>query len=153
MARGECILEPGPNSWLNLSGSLLTKEGKAIVTSDPDIQRGTIEALQALEPTNMDEYPFYFSDDEKESDIGMATLSMCIRENPYATMAELVARYSDARNVPYAHVATVLNEIRRSTGFTMYLRNRGDNTFQAVQWTPAKVPANMTLLPPPKRRA
>lgn len=101
----------------------------------------------------MDEYPFYFSDDEKESDIGMATLSMCIRENPYATMAELVARYSDARNVPYAHVATVLNEIRRSTGFTMYLRNRGDNTFQAVQWTPAKVPANMTLLPPPKRRA
>ena len=90
MARGECILEPGPNSWLNLSASLLSKEGKAIVTSDPDIQRGTIEALQALEPTNMDEYPFYFSDDEKESDIGMATLSMCIRENPYATMAELV---------------------------------------------------------------
>lgn len=71
MARGECILEPGPNSWLNLSASLLSKEGKAIVTSDPDIQRCTIEALQALEPTNMDEYPFYFSDDEKESDIGM----------------------------------------------------------------------------------
>lgn len=152
MAKGEYVLEPGPNSWLNLSGSLLSQKGKAIVTSDPDIQRGTLAALQELEPTSLSDYPFYFSDDEKESDIGMATLSMCIRENPYATMAELVARYSDARNVPYAHVAAVLSDIRRSTGFTMYLRNRGDNTFQATPWVPAKVPSNMTLLPPPKRR-
>lgn len=153
MAKGECILEPGPNSWLNLSTNLLSKEGKTLVTADPDIQRGTLAALQELEKTDIDDYPFYFSEDEKDSDIGMATLSMCIRENPYATMAELVARYSDARNVPYAHVATVLTDIRRNTGFTMYLRNRGDNTFQAVAWSPAKVPNNMTLLPPPKRRA
>ena len=146
MARGECILEPGPNSWLNLSTSLLSKEGKAIVTSDPDIQCGTIAALQALEPTNMDEYPFYFSDDEKESDIGMATLSMCIRENPYATMAELVARYSDARNVPYAHVATVLNEIRRSTGFTMYLRQY----IPGSSVDPGKSPVKYDTAPPAK---
>lgn len=153
MARGECILSPGAASWLNLPPSILSKEGKELVTQDPNLSPDTIQELKELERTDLSDYTFYFSDKEKKSDIGLATLSMCISENPYATMAEIVARYADTRNIPYAHAAFVLDAIRRLTGFTLYERNKQDNTFKAVKWMPAAVPNEVSILPPPKRRA
>lgn len=152
MAKGDCILEPGPNSWLNLPNSLLSSKGKSLVTADPDLGDETLQMLRDLEKTPYEKYcPFYFSDEEKSSDIGMATLSMCIQENQYATMAELVARYADLRNVPYAHVAIYLSEVRKKTGFIMFVRKRTDNTFQAVPWSPTVIPSFASMLPPPKR--
>lgn len=153
MARGECVLSPGAASWMNLPPSILSQKGKDLVTRDPDLSAETIQSLCELEKTGLEEFPFYFSSDEKSSDIGMATLSMCIRENTFATMAEVVARYADMRNIPYAHAAFVLNAIRRRYGFTVYLRNRTDNTYRAMRWEPAELPERVSVLPPPKRRA
>lgn len=156
MSTGDCILEVGANSWLNLPNTILSAQGKELVTRDSDLTDATLNALRALEPTSPDQFgPYFFSDDDndKSSDIGMATLSMCIRENLHATMAEIVARYADLRRIPYAHVATVLTEMRRTTGFTMFVRNRTDNTFQAVPWSPEVIPADMSMLPPKKRKS
>ena len=153
MAKNDCVLECGVNSWLNLPNALLGLEGKKIVTEDPDLSPETLEALRALEPTSADQFGvYYFSEQNNACDIGLATLSMCIRENTSATMAELVARYADLRNIPYAHVATILSAMRYSTGFIRYVRNRSDSTYRAIPWSPAEVPKTASMLPPPKKR-
>ena len=91
MAKNDNALGYGANSWLNLPNSLLSAEGKRLVTDDPDLSAQTIEMLRKLEPTEAERFgSYYFSEEGNTSDIGLATLSMCIRDNPSATMAELV---------------------------------------------------------------
>lgn len=152
--RGEYVLEPGPNSWLNLSENLLSKKGKKIVSDDPDLGPDTIQELKSIEKTDLSDYSFFFYDtgDKRSSDIGLAVLSMCIRENPYATMAEIVARYSDTRGIPFVHVATVLDVFRKKERFVMYVRDHDGLTYKAVKWHPAAMSENESILPPPKRK-
>ena len=153
MAKNDNALGYGANSWLNLPNSLLSAEGKRLVTEDPDLSAQTIEMLRKLEPTEAERFgSYYFSEEGNTSDIGLATLSMCIRDNPSATMAELVARYADLRNIPFAHVATVLSHVRYSTGFVRYVHDRIDGTHRQIPWAPAEIPKTVTLLPPPKKR-
>lgn len=151
MSKNDCILSCGVNSWLDLPNALLSPKGKMLVTEDPNLSPETIEALKAIEPTSPDRFGvYYFSDQSNMCDIGLATLSMCIKENPSATMAELVARYADLRNIPYAHVAVVLSEMRNGPGFLRYIRG-SDSTYRAVPWAPTEVPRTSSMLPPPKK--
>lgn len=138
----------GANVWMKLRADLLSKEGKEIVSADPDLSEETIRALLALLPEDRPKYEFYFYDDD-EFDTGLTLVSSCIKDNLDASMAELVARYADMRRVPFAIAAEALNKLRKTKGLT-YFKKIDDTRYTKVKWEPKSMVQYEK--PPAKRR-
>lgn len=151
MLKNDVPMEKGAASWMGLKPAILSNAGKALVTEDPDLTDETIKQLVALEPSRPEDYKFYMGEDPEQCEIGLAGISMCIKDNPYATMGEIVARYADMRDVPYAHTAVVLNRLRQMGKFVVFMRNWDDEEYKAVPWSPQSKISKGALMPPPKR--
>lgn len=146
IAVGEFTLE----TWNELGDDLLSKEGKRIVSEDPDLKEETIQRLRETEHPKKNKRVFYFNEANGRN-IGLAALSMCIKANPYACMGELVARYSAMRKIPYIYTAEALNDLRKENdGFTVFTKTHHSKLVQANLWRPSVV--NVKRVMPPKKR-
>ena len=123
----------GMAAWATLNNKLLSAEGKAIVNKDPDLSDKTVEKLLKLLPEDAEKHEFYLSSDAG-SDIGLAVVSMCIKDDLNSTMAEVVGRYCDYRGVSFAETAAALNELKKTNGLFYYVRKK--HSFSAVNWEP-----------------
>lgn len=79
---------------------------------------------------------FYFGQNDPTDDVGLALLSMCINENPKASMAELVARYAATRNIRFTDAAVALLNLKKENGLIRYRNGYGSK----IRWEPAIVP-------------
>ena len=106
-----------------------------------------MELLKKSYNNEIGDYKFHFGQ-EGESDIGLTVVSMCIGENPRATLAELVARYSLTRGIPFLETAIALIQLKREHGLYIYTRNR-ENIPGYRMWIPNT--GNYYAKPPSKR--
>jgi len=136
----------GPETWMKLSRQLLCAEGKDIVSADPDLTEATITQLKEVYNNQLRNCHFYFGE-EKNSDIGIAALSMCIRDNPSSTMAELIARYADLRGTPFLETALAVLRYKEEHGLSYY-ENRS-RAIVSVSWVPE---SSISYIKPPRKK-
>lgn len=139
----------GPEVWLSMPEHLLNKEAKAVLNEDPNMTRETMAKLLQVQPIVKD-VQFYFGHDS-ETDVGIALLSICINENLSQSMAELIARYATARNIPFTEAATGVLRLYYShkKQFIRYVNEGGG--YASKIWSPKEV--SIAVMPPSKKRA
>lgn len=140
----------GEDVWMALSPGILNPKGKEIVSSDPDLCFETMQKLLRVSPPK-NECPFYFFDDDGSYGIGITTLSTCIDDNPDQTMAELIARYAEVRNVPFTDTALACLSLYRKLGgyFVNYYYHNG--AYKIRPWHPTVANMAADAMPPKKR--
>lgn len=137
----------GAEVWLSLPDSLLNKEGKRIVSDDPNLCFETMKKLLEAHPPEGD-HPFYFVDDNGGPGIGITSISTCIDDNPTQSMAELIARYADLRHVPFTDTALACLSLYKKNGsvFTHYTCVNG--IYRSESWSPTPI----AFMKPPKKK-
>ena len=127
--------------WKNLKKKYITKEGLALIDSDPDISDETLAALKETEKQflNSDRnYTFYFDADRDGSNIGETVLSILINENPNVCFAHLVSLYAELKNYPFIIVLLALDPYRKSkNGFKRFSYSPVFG-LSVERWFPAK---------------
>lgn len=154
MANRTLKTQPGVDAWCSLPDKLLSEQGKVLVSSDPDLSERTLRLLSEIEQhkdedmkCSFEDVCFYDKGGHSKS-VGLACLSICIKANPYASLAEVAARYSAMRNKNFAAVARALADLKHEKGsFIVYSRNRHDGTIQVNAWMPFIVNAGHELPP------
>lgn len=118
MANRTLKTQPGVDAWCSLPDKLLSEQGKALVSSDPDLSERTLRLLSEIEQhkdedmkCSFEDVCFYDKGGHSKS-VGLACLSICIKANPYASLAEVAARYSAMRNKNFAAVARALVDLK-----------------------------------------
>lgn len=99
-------------AWEFLTPRYLTKEGKQVIAADPNLDPSTMEALSVSEEGLNQQPKWYFDDITDGSDVGFATLALCIDDKPDSSMAELVAVYAKLRHLSFYETACKLVELR-----------------------------------------
>lgn len=126
------------DSWNLLNSSILSEEGKRIVSEDPDLGKKTVQKLLALGKDESEGAYLYLEEEEcgeKLSSIGLAVISICIKANQYATWAEFAARVAVTYRFPFLATVLALQEYMKRHGyFTMYK----NGTQVPMQWLPRK---------------
>ena len=138
----------GPETWNDLPSTLLNKDEKVIVSRDPNLSPSTMDHLVDLRQGKMGKQRFYFGVDD-DYDVGLCSVSMCINDNPRATIAEVVARYSEMRGIPFLETAIALLALRDTAGLYRYIADE-DKVPVAIPWTPSDCSV-IGAQPPPKR--
>lgn len=142
----------GKELWEKLDDRILSKEGKALVTADPNLTPVTLNRLFQLQGGKLTDICTFFGEappaseeGEKEpktareaklekSDVGLAMLSCCIKDNLDATWAEICARYAATRRLPFLEIAIKLKELDK----THELRYYDDESKEPVIWHPKR---------------
>lgn len=126
----------GEETWQCLGDDVLSKQGKVLVSEDPDLSIETLRRLALLQDGTMVEIPFTFGagDPDKDNDIGIALLSTCIKDNLSATWAELIARYAAIRRYPFLETAIALKALDEQRGLYYF----ADGTQLPTLWHPRK---------------
>ena len=120
-------------AYMDLSDSILSKEGKKIVAKDPNLSDDTLKKLLALQGGNLKDVQFNFGLPNwgEANDAGCALLSCCIKDNYNSTWAELVGRYADMRRKPFLEIALGLKQYHAQYGLAYY-----NNSHELVPWEP-----------------
>lgn len=130
----------GRTVWERLGKALISPAEKSLVAADPDLCQSTMDKMIALRG-GMDQInpiKFFFSDpspedaSDRNDDIGYPTLSLCIKQDRNATWAEVVARYSILRRVPFLETAIALKELEKN-GQLIYF---DDGSKLPISWSP-----------------
>lgn len=127
----------GPDTWMKLGDGVLSKQGKELVSEDPDLSKETLHRLSLLQHCELADIPFTFDidkDNQTGNDIGLALLSSCIKDNPTATWAEITARYSAIRRYPFLETAIALKALAKEEGLFYY----AEGTKIPTPWHPRK---------------
>lgn len=126
------------DTWNLLNPSILSEEGKKIVSEDPDLGEKTIRKLLDLGMDESDGINLFLEPEdgsEKLAGIGMALISTCIKDNPYATWAEFTARVAATYRFPFLATALALQRyMEEHEGFIMYK----SSSHIPVQWQPRR---------------
>ncbi len=136
------IRTKGSKAWMDLDDRLMSPQEKELVKEDEDLRDDTIRELLRLKgPGSNKEQPEFFGsegeDGKPESDIGIALLSSCIRDNKRATWAELCGRYAAIRGASFLETAIALKKLYRAQNGYFILYN--DATREPNTWQPKPV--------------
>lgn len=134
-------------NWKSLRPAILSAEGKRIVDADPNLSDETMELLRESESgverkdgnkmlsCDPSQYSFNFGLNPGDNTTGLTTLSSCIKDKPDATMANLVTRYADLRNIPFYVVAIEIKRLQRERGLFCYA-SHDSRGFAKIAWKP-----------------
>ena len=136
--------------WDSLPNTILNQAGKKIVSQDPELMDDTIEKLCSVMPPR-GTYQFTFGEDEHGPNISSSLLSMCIDENPSATLAELTARYALTKKICFTDCAIALAKLNSDRSIFHYVRTGKDGLLERRRWVPSfaayRVPPTKNKLP------
>lgn len=127
--------------WERLGDSLMDPLERSIVAADPDLADSTLKKMVEIRggKERLAVCNFHFDnpapDDttDRANDIGYPALSYCIKQDRNATWAEVVARYSLLRRIPFLETALALRDLWRREGSFVYFDSI---THVPVRWSP-----------------
>lgn len=126
-----------------LPTKILCKEGKKIVSGDPDLGYETMKRLVEAHPPKGN-----LNFDMSESGITLLVIGFCISQNTNATIAEVIGRYALLEKIPFTDAAiAILKYYSQHPWFTYYVYNEATNEFQFIDWKAT----SSGCLPPPKK--
>lgn len=144
-----------PNGkWSLPKGTDISPAGRLIVEAEPNLEPETFELLLRYDMDRLsEEDKVLFAEKSKKEivekvfaashDIGFAHLSQCIKENLKQPVAELVARYSIERRIPFLLGAIYILALMETQPL-YYFENRINYGVRRIRWKPISA-----YVPPP----
>lgn len=123
-------------TWNLLNPSILSEQGKKIVSEDPNLSDKTMKKLLDLNDGVVGTINLYIDEDdagERLSSVARALVSTCIKDNLFATWAEFTARIASIYRFPFLEVAIALKAYKSKHGAFVYFQ---DGTCYPIQWEP-----------------
>lgn len=135
--------------WKIPDNSSITAKGRRLVSVDPNITSSTLSALLRSEASffTKPEYKHFLNDSPTSiimnefahgHMLGYAHVAQCISENFDQTKADLIARYSIDRRIPFV-VGALLIDTLMQTEPLYYFKYHPGSGYKRVLWEPKKI--------------
>ena len=149
-------------TWKFKTKSRITKKGKEIVRSDPNMEKETLEKLLVTEEkflktgrgaalSSRTKLEIYNDEFLAYHELGLTHLAQCIRDNPEQCMADLVSSYSEDRSIPFIIGAIYLDALIANDKLYSY-ELRSKQGYVRVQWEPTIFYTALKRTKPPKKK-
>ena len=159
------VYDYADHPWKLPDKCVISAKGRLLVSVDPNISPETMASLMKSDASffKREEYEHFLTDSTKKiiADefehgrlAGYAHLSQCIRENLNQTKADLIARYSNDRRIPFVVGAVMLDALIQEEPL-FYYKKVSDAGYRQIPWEPRKVyikPATVYPLVKPDRK-